>query len=113
MASTQDVIIVTPASVTTPVTGLATADMNTAALVPQLGRNLYLTLSGTWTGTVQLQRSTDAGATWNAVTYGGGLPWGKYTANCDEVVETPTDGASQYRLNIDIATGSLRYRLAQ
>lgn len=113
MASTQDVIIVTPASIASPVTGLASADGWSASFTPQLGRDMYLTLSGTWTGTVQIQRSVDDGATWNNVTYGGGLPWGRYTANCDEVVDTPTDAAAIYRINIDIASGTVRYRLAQ
>jgi hypothetical protein len=78
-----------------------------------LGRDMYLTLSGGWTGTVQVQRSTDNGVTWNNITIGGGQTWGRYTGACDEVVDTPTDGASKYRLFFTISTGTVTYRLAQ
>lgn len=113
MASTQQVVVVTTAASSTPLTGTLNATGNTTAFTPQLGRDMYLTLSGTFSGTVQVQRSTDNGATWNNITISGGQQWGRYTGACDEVVETPTDGASRYRLNIVLTTGTVNYRLAQ
>lgn len=113
MPSTQEVVVtVTPAH-STALTGSTNADAESTAFLPQLGRDMYLTLSGTWAGSVQVQRSTDGGTTWNNITIGGGQPWGLYTANCDEVVDTPTDGAATYRLDITITSGTLAYRLAQ
>lgn len=117
MANAQQVVLTTPPSSSNPVTGSqgVTTGAVSPTFTPQLGRDMYLTLSGAgYTGTVQLQRSTDNGTTWNNVTYGGGQPWGLYTNKlCDEVIETPTDGASKYRLSIVINTGSVTYRLAQ
>jgi len=113
MATAQQVVITVPAATSTPVSGSVTADGNSTAFTPQLGRDMFLTLSGTWTGSVQVQRSTDAGATWNDITIGGGTTWGHYTANCDEVVATPTDSAGTYRLALTVASGTIVYRLAQ
>lgn len=113
MATTQQVILTVVQASSTPLIGTANADGNSAAFTPQLGRDMYLTLSGTWTGTVQVQRSTDDGASWNNITVGGGNVWGRFTTNCDEVIDHPTDGNATYRLNIDIATGTVAYRLAQ
>lgn len=114
MASTQQVVIVTTTASSSPVSGNATVGSSPSLpFVPQLGRDMYLTLAGSWTGTVQVQRSTNGGTTWNNITVAGGQVWGRYTAPCDEVVETPTDGASTYRLLFTISTGTLSYRLAQ
>lgn len=114
MASTQQVVVVvTPAS-SLPVSGSASSGTtNSAPFIPQLGRDMYITLSGNFSGTVQVQRSTDNGVTWNNITVAGGQPWGRYTGACDEIVETPTDGASRYRLNIVLSSGTVVYRLAQ
>jgi len=114
MASTQQVVVVTTAASSNPVSGSASVGTTTSPVfTPQLGRDMYLTLSGGWTGTVRVQRSTDNGVTWNNITIGGGQPWGVYTEACDEVVDTPTDGASRYRLSLVISTGTVTYRLAQ
>ena len=113
MATTQQVIVTVPAATSTALVGSTSVDAASAHFTPQLGRDMYLTLTGTWTGSVQVQRSTDNGASWNNITIGGGQVWGRYTGNCDEVVDTPTDGSAIYRLNIDITTGSVAYRLGQ
>lgn len=113
MATTQQVVVVVPAATSTPIQGTVTGNSSTEAFTPQLGRDMYITLSGTWTGTVRVQRSTDGGATWNNITIGGGQPWGLYTTNADEVVDTPTDGDATYRLGYNVSTGSVTYRLGQ
>jgi hypothetical protein len=113
MASTQQVVVVTTAASSSPITGTVTTTGNTPTFTPQLGRDMYLTLSGTFSGTVQVQRTTDNGSTWNNITISGGQQWGHYTGACDEVVETPTDSASKYRLSITLSSGSVTYRLAQ
>lgn len=114
MASTQQVTVIVTAASSSPVAGAATsATANSAVFTPQLGRDLYLTLSGTFVGSVQLQRSTDNNVTWNNVTIAGGMVWGHYTGPCDEVVETPTDAAAKYRLTFSISSGTANYKLNQ
>lgn len=116
MATAQQFVLTTTPATSTPVAGSftgTTPNQVTNFFIPQLGRDLYITLQGTWAGTVQLQRSTDSGTTWNNVTNAGGQAWGKYTGNCDEVVEHPTDGASRYRLIVTLTSGTVGYRLAQ
>ncbi|WP_443478049.1 hypothetical protein ACLIMP_03865 [Novosphingobium aerophilum] len=80
--------------------------------VPALSRPVVLALSGTWSGTVSLRRSTDAGATRNAVTVAG-TPWATFSANaCEQVWTEEENGAALY-LDITLASGTLVYRLAQ
>lgn len=102
-----------PASLTTPLTGTANAPGATAAFTPDVGYNLYLTLTGTWTGQVRVQRSVDNGLNWTTVTTGGGNLSGEYIRNCDEAVLKVTDTRARYRLQFNIATGTVIYRLGQ
>ena len=79
---------------------------------PVLGRPVILSLTGTWSGTVRVMRSTDAGANLVPLT-AGGLPWASYAANyCEAVWEESARGAELY-LNITLTSGSLTYRLEQ
>ena len=96
----------------TPLTG----SLSTSGLVgpfdPARGRAIWLSLSGTWTGTVTVQRSVDGGATRLPLT-AGGLLWAAFTANaCEPVAEDSESGAAYY-LDVTIASGTLTYRLAQ
>lgn len=114
MATSQQVVVTTPPATSSPLVGdTSGASGSSAAFTPQLGRDMYLTLTGTWTGTIQIQRSTDGGTTWRNITIGGGSPWGRYTVNCDEIVDRPTDASGTYRITWSGATGSAHYRLAQ
>lgn len=62
-------------------------------------------LSGTWVGTVDLQRSFDNGTTWVDVADES------YTANTDRVGDEPENGVL-YRLNCSAYTsGTVTYRL--
>lgn len=71
-----------------------------------------LALSGTWTGTVKLLRSTDGGATKLPLT-AAGLAWGVFNANCCEPVwEEAIVGAALY-LDATLSSGTLTYRVAQ
>lgn len=92
--------------------GTTSSTMSAGPFAPLPGRPVILSLSGSWTGTVRVMRSTDSGATLLPLT-AGGLPWGSFTANCCEAVwEESATGAELY-LNISIANGSLTYRLEQ
>lgn len=90
---------VTPVSspaLSTPLAGTATASGQFGPFVPEAGRTIWVTLSGTWTGTVRLLRSTDGGATRLPLTVAG-EPWGVFTAPANEpVTEDATAAAAPY-----------------
>lgn len=104
---------VNPVSIPAPAPLAGTASESTLAgpFSPTSPRPLVLTLSGSWSGTVRLLRSTDQGATRAPLT-AGGLPWGEFTANCCEPVWEETAGATFY-LDITLSAGVLRYQVAQ
>lgn len=95
-----------------PLSGMMTSSGVAGPFVPQLGRPIWLTLGGTWTGSATVQRSSDGGATWLPLTVGG-QPWGSFTANANEPVAEDRDAAATYRLVVTIATGALSYRVSQ
>ena len=82
-----------------------------APFAPQLGREIWLTLSGTWSGSVALMRSVDGGATLLPATLGGAaLTW---TGNVNEIVWIETEAAATLYLSITLASGAVTYRVAQ
>jgi hypothetical protein len=109
----NSVKVFTAPATSTPVLKTFTQTDVSVPFKPDLGREIYLTLSGTWTGSIQVQRSFDDGKTWNNVTVAGGIPWLLYTINCDEIIATPTDAATSYRLSVTLSSGSVSARLAQ
>lgn len=74
------------------------------------GRPVILTLSGEWTGSVSITRSTDGGLTRHALTVGG-APWGRFTGNACEPVWEETDPAATLHLELAPASGTITYRL--
>jgi hypothetical protein len=96
----------------TPLVGTTTTTTTSAVFSPALQREIVLTTSGTWAGSVQLLRSVDSGATKLPVTVGGAV-WASYTANVNEIVAVETESGAEYYLRIVITTGSMTYRLAQ
>lgn len=97
---------------TAPLAGTAAASGTVGPFAPQLGRPVWLTLSGSWTGTVQLMRSEDGGATLLPLTLAG-APWGSFTANCNEPVAEETVAGATYHLALTLGSGSVTYRVAQ
>jgi hypothetical protein len=71
-----------------------------------------LSLSGTWTGTVKITRSTDGGATRLPLTAMGDS-YGSYSANICEPVWEEGESAAQLYLDVTMATGALTYRMGQ
>ena len=71
-----------------------------------------LALTGTWAGTVQVLRSTNGGASSQALTMGG-TAWGNFTGNCCEPVWDESEAAAQLYLQITLTSGSVTYRIAQ
>jgi hypothetical protein len=96
----------------TPLAGSISASGVVGPFEPVRGRAVWLSLSGTWTGTVTLQRSVDGGTSRLPLTTGG-LPWASFTSNaCEPVSEDGENGAAYY-LDVTLASGTLTYRLAQ
>lgn len=79
---------------------------------PALGRPIWLSLSGTWSGTVTVKRSADGGTTRLPLT-AGGMAWGIFTANACEQVAEPSESGETYYLDVALASGTLTYRVAQ
>jgi len=105
---------VIPVAVNRPVAlaGTASASGNAGPLEITAGRPVILTLSGTWTGTVTVQRSTDGGTTRNGLT-AMGQTMGQFTTNaCEPVWEDVEDGVQLY-LNVALQSGSVTYRMGQ
>lgn len=96
----------------TAVTGTFTATGQSATFVAPsaLSGEFNVSLSGTWAGTVALQRSFDAGSTWVTVSKPD-LTEAAFTSNASFSVKEPEPGA-RYRLNCTTYTsGTVTYRL--
>ena len=95
-----------------PLAGTAAVNGAFGPFVPETGRPIWVTLSGSWTGTVTVQRSTDAGVTRRPLTLAGG-EWGVFTANAQEAVgEETVDGATWW-LEFEHLSGTLAYEVRQ
>lgn len=79
---------------------------------PLTGRPVVLALSGTWSGTVRVQRSTDGGTTRLPLTVGGST-WAQFTGNCCEPVWEENEAGAQLYLAVTVISGTLTYRVAQ
>jgi hypothetical protein len=105
------VITVAPGAAST-LAGTATSSQIVGPFVPATGRPVYLTLSGSWQGTVSLERSINGGTTRYPVTLAG-QTWGRFTGNvCEPVWEEQSDKASLF-LNVVLTSGTLSYSLTQ
>jgi len=97
-----------------------TAAHTLGPFTPQLAREIWLTLNATVaaTGTAQLLRSTDGGATRVGLT-AGGIAIGSFAFNAvtgaitNEILSVETDAAATYYLSIALTAGSVAIRLAQ
>lgn len=96
----------------TALTGTAAASVVVGPFAPTSNKPVVLALSGSWTGTAKVLRSTDGGTTKLPIT-AAGMAWGVFSANCCEPVwEETVSGATLY-LDIMLSAGSLTYRVAQ
>ena len=100
---------------TTATTPLASTDSASAVAgpyQPALGRAVILVLTGTWTGSVKVTRSTDGGTTRQPLT-AAGTTWGQFSANCCDPVWEESEAAARLYLDITLTSGSVTYRMAQ
>ncbi|HWU02994.1 MAG TPA: hypothetical protein VN222_09680 [Novosphingobium sp.] len=100
------------AATTTPLTGSASASATVGPFSPQLSLPIWLTVWGSWVGSVQVLRSHDGGTTRLPLTLAG-TTWALYTGNCNEQLLNATDAAAVYYLQITLNSGSVNYRLSQ
>lgn len=100
------------AASSTPLAGSSSTTQVVGPFAPVLGRPINLTLSGTWSGTVVVQRSVNGGLTKQGLTVGGS-PWASYTANCNEPVWTETEAGVTFYLVITRQSGTINFRVAQ
>lgn len=106
-------VVSTPAlASSTPLAGATNASAVFGPFTPQLGRQIWLCLSGTWTGSAQLLRSTDSGVTRLPLT-AAGQPYASYTANANEAVVEESCAGATYYLAVTLSSGTLTYRVAQ
>jgi hypothetical protein len=97
---------------TAPLAGSTAATSVIGPFLPAAGRPVVLALTGTWSGTITVKRSTDGGATKLPITVGG-LAWGQFTTNvCEPIWEENETGAALY-LDVSLSSGTLAYRMAQ
>ena len=101
-----------PFAASPALTGSANASAVVGPFQPRAGRAIVLSLSGTWTGTARLLRSTDGGATKLPVT-AAGLPYGVFTANVCEPVWEESEAAALLYLDLTLGSGTLSYRMGQ
>lgn len=103
-------VAVAPRAPALALAGSATASGQFGPFAPAPGLATTLSLSGTWTGTVAVLRSTDGGATRLPLT-AGGQPWARFTANCCEAVWEESDPQATLWLDVTLASGSVSYRM--
>ena len=101
-----------PAATDAALTGTAATSAIVGPFHPQPGRAVMLALSGSWTGTVRLQRSTDGGATRLGLT-AMGATYGEFTSNACEPVWEEGETAALLYLNITVTSGAVTYRMGQ
>ena len=95
-----------------PPAGAAVASGSFGPFTPELGRPIWLTLSGSWSGSVAVKRSVDGGVTKLPLTVGGAA-WGGFTGNACEPVAEESEAAAEYYLDVALVSGTLAYRVAQ
>lgn len=101
-----------PAPAPTPLAGATSVSNVVGPFDPVPGRPVYLQLSGTWQGRVQVLRSVDGGATKVPLTVAG-QHWGVFTGPSCEPVWEEGDAAARLYLDLQPASGTIAYRVSQ
>lgn len=95
------------------VLGSFTATGTSNNFSPNPSNSFNLSLWGTFSATVAVERSFDAGANWLPVTYADSPPTAlSCTAPTSFVWVEPEEGV-QYRLNCTWTSGTVNYRISQ
>jgi hypothetical protein len=101
------------AAASAPLVGTAGASTVAGPFAPQLGRPIWLTLSGSWSGSVQLLRSTDGGTTRLPPSYADGSPRPSYAGAVNAPVAEETVAGATWYLAVALTAGTLSFRMEQ
>lgn len=93
-------------------TGSASTSQTVGPFAAVAGKAINLAVSGTWTGRVQLLRSTDGGTTRLPLTPAG-APIGILTGNGIDQPWVETEDNASFYLAVAVTSGSLAYRVSQ
>jgi len=96
----------------TPLAGSADADVVAGPFVPEPARAIWISLSGSWTGTVTVTRSIDGGLTRLPLTMGGD-PWARFTGNANEPIGEESAAEASWYLDIEVSSGAVTYEVRQ
>lgn len=105
-------VVAITANPAAPLTGTTVAGGIFGPFKPTTARPVVISLSGTWQGTVNVQRSVDGGVTKHALTIAG-EPWGVFQNNACEVIWEEFESSAALYLEAHLTSGSLTYRLSQ
>lgn len=105
-------VMQTRATAPAPLTGVTAATGVVGPFAPLRDAPIHLQLSGTWVGTVSVQRSTDGGLTRQALT-AAGQTWARFNGNANEVVWQEGEAGAAIYLDITMTSGTLTYRVSQ
>jgi hypothetical protein len=103
-------VALAPGAAATPLEATTVASTLAGPFIPTPGLAVVLNLRGTWSGTVNVMRSTDGGTTLNPLTVAG-QPWARFSGNACEPVWEENDAGARLYLDIALTSGSLSYRL--
>lgn len=106
------VVAVRDAIVASPLSGTSSASAVVGPFVPDLTWPIWVQLSGSWTGTVQVLRSTDGGTTRLPLTVAG-QSWATFIVNAQEAIGEESSVGAGYWLAITLNGGTLTYKVSQ
>ncbi|KQM14711.1 hypothetical protein ASE49_11085 [Novosphingobium sp. Leaf2] len=95
-----------------PLAGTTSANLLAGPFIPLADSPMHLQLSGTWSGSVVLERSVDGGATRQPLT-AGGVAWARFTGNVNEPVWQEQEREASFYLAITLTSGTVSYRVSQ
>lgn len=93
--------------------GAAAASGVIGPFVPDLGRPIWVQLSGTWAGRVRLLRSTDGGVTRLPLTYPDGSAKAIWSGNLHAAITEESVAGASYYLDVTLASGQISFRVEQ
>ena len=94
------------------ISGTAGSTASNTSFKAMFGR-FNASLYGTWVGTVQLQKSYDAGATWLATQKDVNGTSGTYTTNVIAIWDEPEPGVYyRWQCTVALSSGSVSWRLS-